>query len=377
MGVIVIVIGSLLSYGIYLNLESESQIAVRMNERRLPLHGAKVTTRNIYPVVEMDFINFYSNEMVDVTALIDGRINKFFVERNSFVRAGDSIAEIFNEEIPLQLNQADSDILEAEATLTHAQNTYNRYAQLIGMDAISQQNFDEAKARLESARARLENYRAKREQLAIRQTRQVITAPINGEILRFYKQIGTYINAGTPVALIGNFDVLRFDMDFFNDSGLLKIGHLIEVSFNDESFSKAYGSKYSAGNKSNQTFKAKLIDISPPMNQSAEIRKLTWEIDNKVGLLEPGFYEDAEIRSTLAKKCLTIPRNAIFDNKNNLVYVVEDGILKLREIILGVSDKNFIEVISGLNEGDIVITSSAEGLSEGLKVEVTLDKEEN
>ena len=360
-----------------MNLESESQIAVRMNERRLPLHGAKVTTRNIYPVVEMDFINFYSNEMVDVTALIDGRINKFFAERNNFVRAGDSIAEIFNEEIPLQLNQADSDILEAEATLTHAQNTYNRYAQLIGMDAISQQNFDEAKARLESAQARLENYRAKRAQLAIRQTRQVITAPINGEILRFYKQIGTYINAGTPVALIGNFDVLRFDMDFFNDSGLLKIGHLVEVSFNDESFSKSYGSKYSAGNKSNQTFKAKLIDISPPITQPAEIRKLTWEIDNKVGLLEPGFYEDAEIRSTLAKKCLTIPRNAIFDNKNNLVYVVEDGILKLREIILGVSDKNFIEVISGLNEGDIVITSSAEGLSEGLKVEVTLDKEEN
>ena len=74
---------------------------------------------------------------------------------------------------------------------------------------------------------------------------------------------------------------------------------------------------------------------------------------------------------------MTIPLNATFDNKNNFVYVVEDGTLKLREIVSGVSDKNFLEVVSGLNEGDIVITSSAEGLSEGLKVEVTLDEEAN
>ncbi len=78
MGLIVILIVGLLSYGIYLNAESENQITQRMSERRLPLHGAKVTTRNIYPVIEVDFINFYSDEMVDVTALIDGRINNFF-----------------------------------------------------------------------------------------------------------------------------------------------------------------------------------------------------------------------------------------------------------------------------------------------------------
>ena len=375
---VVILIVSLLSYGIYLNEKSESQIALRMSERRLPLHGAKVTARNIYPVIKMDFINFYSNEMVDVTALIDGKINNFFVERNTFVHAGDSVAEIFNEEIPLKIKQADSDILEAEAALTRAQNTFNRYAQLVEMDAISKQKFDEAKADFESAKARLENYRAKRAQISITQTRQVITAPINGEILKFYKQFGAYVTAGTPVVLIGNFEMLHFDTNIVNDISRLEIGQSVEISFTDEKFSKSYGSKYSVGNKgSKQIFNAKLIDISPPMTQPAEIRKLTWELDNTVGLLEPGFYENAEIHSPLAKKCLTIPRNATFDTKNNFVYVVEDGTLKLREIVSGVNDKNFLEVIDGLNEGDIVITSSPEGLSEGLQVEVTLDEEAN
>ena len=64
----------LLGYGVYLNERSENQITLRMNERSLPLHGVKVATRNIYPVFKLDFINFYSNEMVDVTALILNKI---------------------------------------------------------------------------------------------------------------------------------------------------------------------------------------------------------------------------------------------------------------------------------------------------------------
>lgn len=375
---LVALIVALLAYGIYLNAKSEDQIVQRMSERRLQLHGAQVTARSINPVLSVDFINFYSNEMVDVTALIDGRISKFFVERNNFVRTGDSIAEVFNEEIPLQIIQADSDILEAEAALTRATNTYARYSELVGLNAISKQNFDDAKAEFEAAKARLENYKAKRAQLSIQRSRQILTAPIDGEILKFYRQIGAYVSAGTPIALIGNFDKLYFNMDLTNKFGRLQLGQRFEISFSTEDFAKDYGSNYSVGNEgANQKFNAQITDISPPMNQPAEMRKFTWQVDNSVGLIEPGFYENAELRAANAINCLTIPINATFDNKNNSVYVVENGTLQLREIVSGVSDGKFLEVISGLNEGEIVITSSPEGLSEGLKVEVTLDEEAN
>ena len=379
MAAVVILIVVLMSYGVYLNERSANQITLRMNERSLPLHGMKVATRSIYPMFKLDFINFYSNEMVDVTALIDGKVNRLFVEQNNFVREGDPIVELFNEEIPLQIIQAESDILAEEAALNRAENTYNRYLQLVELDAISRQKFDEAKSELESAKARLKNYKARRDQLSIRQTRQIVTAPIGGEILKFYKQVGAYVVAGNPIVLIGNFDTLYFNTSFAGNFERLEVGQVVEVKFpNEENFSKTYGAQYSPGNRGiNQIFTAKLAEISPSMNQKAELRKFIWQLDNSVGLLEPGFYEGADIYSKTAKKCLTIPINSITGDADDFVYTVENGVLKMRKIVTGANDGKFIEVISGLSEGDIVITSSTEGLSDGLKVEITLDEEAN
>ena len=376
-GLIVIFIGCLLAYGIYLNERSENQITLRMSERRLPLHGAKVTMRNIYPVFEIDIINFYSNEMIDVNSLIEGKVQRHLAAQNDFVREGDAISELVNEDIPLQIIQADSDILEAEANLARAQNTYNRYSQLVELDAISKQKFDEAKADFESAKARLKNANAKREQLSLRSARQIVTAPISGEIIRFYKPVGSYVTAGSPVALIGNFDTLYFTCDISNAYWQPIEGLPVEVKFSDtEPFDKVYGTNFSAGNLGDaQTFNARLVETAPPISQPADVRKFTWAVDNSSGLLEPGLYHSGEIHSKIARNCLTVPRVAVVDDAEDGVYIVKDDVLQFRHVVVGIGDSDFVEVISGLNEGDIVVTSATEGLSEGLKVEVTLDEE--
>ena len=376
-GLIVFLIVSLLAYGVYLNKRSETNIAQRTAENRLPLHGARVQMRNIFPMLKVEMLNLYSKNMVDITALVDGKVNNFFVAQNDFVREGQAVVELINDEVPLQLKQAESDIIQAQANLTRAENTFKRYSELLTMDAISKQKFDEAKADFESAQAVLESSIAKRDQLAIRKDRQVITASIGGEILRLYKQVGSYVTAGTPIALIGNFDTLYFDTKLFSDvDEKIDIGQVVEVHFSDhESFDKSYGAHYAAGNLGGQQiFNATLIDISPPFSQSAFLRKLTWQIDNSVGLLEPGFYNGAHIHFTFPRYCLTIPENNTVDDNDNYVFIAEDGILKMRKIVTGFSDGNFIQIVSGLNEGDIVITSSTSGLSEGLPVDVTIDE---
>jgi len=375
-GLIVFLILSLLAYGVYLNQRSESNIAKRMAENRLPLRGAKVQMRNIFPKFKLEILNLYSNNMVDITALLDGKVNSFFVGQNNFVQEGQPVVELVNDEVPLQMKQAESDIIQARANLTRAENTFKRYSELLTMDAISKQKFDEAQADFESSQAILESAIAKRDQLTIRQDRQIVTASISGEILRIYKPVGSYVTAGTPIALIGNFDTLYFDTNLFSDvNEKIDIGQIVEVHFaDDENFNKAYGAHYAAGNLGDkQIFTAKLIEISPPFSQPAALRKLTWQIDNSVGLLEPGFYDGAHINFTSPRHCLTIPEDITVDDRDNYVFIAEDGILKLRKIVTGFSDGDFIQVISGLNEGDIVITSSNSGLSEGLSVDVTVD----
>ena len=78
----------LIAYGTYLNKTDESQIEMRMESRTIPLQGAKVQVRNLQPVFVLDTINLTSEEMADAVALIDGRIEKVFVGKNSVVGKG-------------------------------------------------------------------------------------------------------------------------------------------------------------------------------------------------------------------------------------------------------------------------------------------------
>ena len=77
--IILVMAVALIAYGAYLNKTDENQIEMRMEERKIPLQGAKAKFRNLQPMFVLDTINLTSEEMADAVALIDGRIEKNFV----------------------------------------------------------------------------------------------------------------------------------------------------------------------------------------------------------------------------------------------------------------------------------------------------------
>ena len=141
-GIIITLIVGLLGYGVYLNQRGESEIEQRMESLRLPLNGAVVTEREIQPYVELELVNLYCDDMTDVIARENGRVNQVLVEKHDMVTAGKPIMQLVDEDIPLKIKQADSDILEAEAQLVKTRNSYNRYSQLVESNAISLEKFD-------------------------------------------------------------------------------------------------------------------------------------------------------------------------------------------------------------------------------------------
>ena len=329
------------------------------------------------PVVELDLVNLYSKDMTDVMALENGRVIQLFVEKNSQVAKGSPIIELVDEDIPLKIRQADSDIFEAEAQLVKARNTYNRYSQLLESSAISLEKFDEAEAAYKAAQARLANYEAQREQLLVRQSREIINSPIDGEILSLYQTVGAYVKAGTPVALVGDFSHLNFTStlkDIYTKH--LYVGREFDLTIREgEGLQKSYGAKISSGNLGeDQVFRAKVEKITPDLSEPASIRQVVWSIDNRVGLLEPGAYSKLCLQSNLPHKCLTVPVGAfINENKTQVAVMDEDGRLAIRSVEIGVTDGKYVEVKSGLQAGDIVITSDTEGIEEGTQIDIVLE----
>jgi len=202
-----------------------------------------------------------------------------------------------------------------------------------------------------------------------------VTAPIDGEVLIMYRQPGSYVQTGTPLALIGKFQTLLFAANL-NDSVLKRLvnSSVTEVHFPGNKIQKAYDTGFAAGNRGGeQIFTARVREITPDMSEPAAVRRVLWEVDNSARLLEPQTYSGIKLQSSMAFNCLAVPLTAMVDSSRSEVYVLQpDGTIKVTPVVTGADDGNFIEIISGLQPGDIVITSKPQGFEDGMHVEVNL-----
>ena len=377
LGIVLAISLGAIFYGAWLNERGEVQITRRMEERRLTLHGAKAATRRINPRLTVNAINLFSNDMADAVALVNGRIVEVLAPKGSFVRRGDVIFVLENEDIPLQRQEAESNILRAQAELKKAENNYTRYQILKASDAASAQQFDEAEAAYLSAQSSLGVAEAKAAQLGVQESRQQVVAPIDGKVLVLYRQQGAYVQAGTSLALVGDFRFLYFTAPVADeDARYLTIGQEAELVFQSKDFKKVYGTDYAAGNLgSRQTFTATIAQITPPLSEAAAMRNTLWQVDNQFGLLEPQTYGGVSFQSKRSHNAMAVPLSAMTDNSNTAVFVAkDDGTIERRTVRTGTNDGSYIEVLSGLSEGEIVVTSGMEGLADGVHAEIILDE---
>lgn len=402
--IILILSFGLVAYGGWLNYSDEHQIANLMEERAIQLSGAKVEQRILKPIVSMDAVKLYSENMTDAVALIDGRIMEIFVTKNATVHKGDRIMTLVNEQIPMQIQQALNNIQKAEASLSQALsnvqkskailaqalNSYQRQQRLMERDATAREKLEAAEAEYlaaqeavhaseaecDAARASIRAAEAEYQQYVVQKNRQEVIAPIDGDVLLIYKREGSYVQGGTPLILLGNFDTLMFSTTLENmNVNHLKVGDMVTLDFNERSLQKAYDTEYAAGNRGRlEKIQATLTEITPPLEQAAVMRRMLWSIDNSSHILEPLTYTDVTIRLDEGRKCLTVPLSAMVDSEYKSAFVVKpDGTLEKRVVRTGANDGTFIEVLEGLREGEIVVLESFEGLSNGVKVEAALE----
>lgn len=367
---------SIIIYGAYLNSRGENIIATRMDNRYISLKGQHVQRRDIQPILILDTIKLYSDKMADAVALVDGRLVDSYIKRNTTVKAGDPMFKLQNEEIPLRITQADSDILKAQVELKHAQNTFERYSQLMKLNATSAEKLDEVEAAYNAAIANVENLQAQKDQLLVQKSRQIVKAPIDGEVLLLYRKPGSYVSAGTAIALVGDFRRLYFTQTM-NDSDInsLFFGNKLQLVFQGSNLQKVYDTDYASGNYGdNEEFTAKIVEITPDIGEPASMRKILLEVDNSAGILEPQSYRNVKLQVERTISCLAVPLSAMLTQDHHSVFVLTpDETIEQRNVTTGVDDGEYIEIKSGLSEGDIVITSDTSELKSGMKANVTLE----
>ncbi|MBR3722835.1 MAG: efflux RND transporter periplasmic adaptor subunit [Selenomonadaceae bacterium] len=371
---IIILAVSLIVYGAWLNYSDTKQIAKHMNERTIAVPVAKVAMRNISPKIEIETVRFSSDNMADAVALTDGRIVNWLVKKNDKVTKGQILISMTNEQIPLKIQQAMSQVSQEEAILAQTYASYQRQLQLLKDNATSKEKFGEAEANYYASQEKLKAAKAQLAQYQVQNDWLFVKAPIDGEVLIIYQYVGASVKPGEPVALIGDFNKLTFSLNLTDNSAQnLKVGDTATLTFNDTAaMGKAYGTEYGVGNKGyKQKIRATLREIMPDLNLPADIRRSVWEVDNGARILEPMTYTGVVMDFGIINNVLTVPLSAMTDTSYNKVFVVdENDIIHLRTVVTGANDDVYTEIISGLSEGETVVTDNVEGLEDGMKIKV-------
>ena len=379
LGFIILLVIFLMGLAIYLNREGESIIARRMEDQKFHLAGRVAEYRDIYPTIWVKTVNLYSEQRADVITQVDGIIENLAVAAHEEVAEGQTILHLRNRDIPLRIAKTQGSIEKAEAEENRTRITYERYQQLAKENAVSRQRLDEAEAYYLEARATIRELKAQQESNFLMQDYQTVRAPIAGKVLMLYNPVGTYVKSGTPVCLIADFSKLWLRVELSDQivRSLTPTEGKYEIAFRSGDFTKAYGTEYGAGNEGpEQNFKGTIREITPSLEEKASMRSILMEIDNSSGMLEPQRYRMMQIRSEVPLRVLAVPLAAFSDQKREMVFVQNSqGLLEMRTVETGVDDGEYIEILGGLREGDIVITSDATGLKAGRQVEVELEGE--
>ena len=277
-------------------------------------------------------------------------------------------AEAALDEVRSSVPEADSAVAGAKASLDLAQATFNRMQDLFSKKSISNQEFDEASAKLKAAQAAHEMARARRAQLdakAARVQQEVratevtrsyaeITAPFAGVVTAKSADPGTLALPGAPLLTIEREGAYRLEASV-EESRMaeIRVGQPVSVTLDGI----------------DRTLEVRVSEIVPAVDAAS--RSYTVKIDlPPAPALRSGAFGRAMFQLG-SRSPLAIPLAAVTERGQlQSVLVAENGIAHTRLITTGQKNKDQVEVLSGLSAGDNVIFPVPRDVSDGARVEV-------
>lgn len=278
-----------------------------------------------------------------VVAKVSGVMNKIFVEESDSVVAGQVLAKLDDEQYSLELAQAKS-ILEK---LT---NEFERNQSLLRNKIVSQETYEQTKSEYHTQKAAYDIAKLRLNYTEIR-------SPISGIVSQRLIKVGNMVKEDQPTFQITDFDPL------------LAVLHVPEKEMNK--LQVGYPASLKADAVLDSEFKGKILRISPIVNAGTGTFKVTVEAKDKTRKLKPGMFTRVQIVYDTHKDTLLVQKNAILtEDSETWAFVVNSDSVAKKEVKVGYSNSTHVEILSGLELGDQVVTTGLNSLKDGSKIKV-------
>ncbi|HXI03942.1 MAG TPA: efflux RND transporter periplasmic adaptor subunit [Candidatus Saccharimonadales bacterium] len=283
------------------------------------------------------YLDYDQEKMVSVTTKYDGFVEKVYVNYiGQPVSKGDPLFDIYSP----ALVQTEQELLSAIE--------FSRR-----MDAAPDDMRSRSEDLVKAARQRLAYWDITPEQVSeIEKTGKVlraltVTAPTGGLVMKRQEGLeGMAVRPGMDVIHIADLSSLWLKVEVFEDQlAWLRKGSTARVSLT-----------YFPG----ESFSGQVRFIEPQVSEKTRTVNLTLEVPNADGRLRAGMYATVEFAPVVARDSLAVPATAVLRTglRNVVIVSLGGGRFAPREVKLGAAGEGWYQVLSGLREGDEVVTSS-------------------
>lgn len=283
------------------------------------------------------------DESVMIRPEIAGRIAQLHFREGQRIEAGALL-------VSLDDSIARAELAQARANLNLAEKNFQRAQMLFKRGASNAQALDEANAEQQAARASLALSQAR-----LDKTR--ILAPYDGVLGLRAVSPGDYLSEGQDIVNLEVLDPLKVDFRIPQKAvSQIRLKQTIEISLD------AYPG---------ERFSGEIFAINPRLDEAGRSQAIRAHISNREGRLSPGQFVRVSVILAERPDALVIPEEAVMPvGERLLVNLVVGGKVELREVTLGKRLNGKVEVVSGLQGGETLISAGWQKVRAGSPVRI-------
>jgi membrane fusion protein (multidrug efflux system) len=279
-------------------------------------------------------------QSIELRPDIEGRLKEVLVREGTEVRRGTPLFKVDDGELIHQVAR-----LEAERDL--AQQAMKRARDLIEQEALSPADLDEAEANARSTQAQYELQK-------LRLERTVVLAPFSGIVGERLVSVGDYVTTSTRLTTVQTVDPQRAAFQV-PERYADRLAEGQRVTFRVAAVAKE--------------FTGTVDFVDPVVQLPSRTITVKARVNNPARDLKPGMFVEASLATGVRTDAVVIPEDAILPLEGaTYVWVIAEDKAARRAVELGVRTPGFVEVLEGLEAGEVVVVGGLERLRDGVPV---------
>jgi RND family efflux transporter MFP subunit len=300
--------------------------------------------------------------IVELRAQVAGFITGIFFKEGDIVEKGKALYEIDRRKYIAAYNQAEANLSSANANLVKAQKDIDRYNMLLQNDAVARQTVDQAQAAYAQAKGNVDVAKAAVLSAKTDLSYATITAPFTGRIGISQVRLGAEVSPGTTLLnTISSEQPIGVDV-VVNEQDLQRF-------YNYQKHSTDSTFRLLLSDSTNYKESGRILAIDRGVNDQTGTVTVRVQFPNSKDILKDGMSCVLEVLNNESGNRMIIPYKAVIEQVGEFfVFVSQDTIAKEHKVKLGPRIGANVVVLSGVNNGDKVITDGIQRLRDGGKI---------